>query len=79
VPQPELLRSDACQLVISPRPPDAADLLQRRLFADRYRVFYDANVRPAPVSLADYLAAEHVTVVYEPRRSLDIDRILATR
>jgi DNA-binding transcriptional LysR family regulator len=76
VPQPELLRSDACQLVISPRPPDAADLLQRRLFADRYRVFYDPNVRPAPVSLADYLAAEHVTVVYEPRRSLDIDRII---
>jgi hypothetical protein len=28
-----------------PRPPDAADLLQRRLFTDRYRVFYDANVR----------------------------------
>lgn len=76
VPQPELLRSEACQLVISPRPPDAADLLQRRLFADRYRVFFDANVRQAPASLADYLAAEHVTVVYEPRRSLDIDRII---
>lgn len=77
VPQPELLRSESCQLIVTPRPPDAADLLQRRLFADRYRVFYDADVRTAPRDLDDYLAAEHVTVVYEPRRSLDIDLVLA--
>lgn len=76
VPSAEMLRSETCQLLISPRPPDAGDLLQRRLFADRYRVFYDANVRQAPQDLADYLAADHVTVVYEPRRSLDIDRLL---
>ena len=77
VPQAELLRAEACQLVISPRPPDAADLLQRRLFADRYVVFFDAAVRAAPRDLGEYLAAEHLTVVYEPRRRLDIDRVLA--
>ncbi|MCA0244606.1 MAG: LysR family transcriptional regulator [Proteobacteria bacterium] len=76
VPQAELLRAEACQLVISPRPPDAADLLQRRLFADRYVVFFDAAVRAAPRDLDEYLAAEHLTVVYEPQRRLDIDRVL---
>lgn len=73
IPSAELLRSDRCQLAISPRPPEGADILQRRLFDDRYVVFYDPSVRPAPRDLADYLAAEHVTVVYEPQRNLDID------
>lgn len=77
VPTPELLRDGQCQLVLSPRPPAAADLLQKRLFEDRYAVFYDAALRPAPDGLDDYLAAEHVTVVYEPRRTLDLDQWLA--
>ncbi|MEK8052286.1 LysR family transcriptional regulator [Ideonella sp. DXS22W] len=76
VPTPEMLRDGACQLVLSPRPPEAADLVQKRLFEDRYAVFYDAEQRPAPAGLADYLAAEHVTVVYEPRRALDLDQWL---
>lgn len=76
VPHAELLRGEACQLVITPRPPDAGDLMQRRLFADRYQVFFDATQRDAPRDLDDYLAADHVTVLYEPRRSLDIDRVL---
>jgi DNA-binding transcriptional LysR family regulator len=73
IPSAELLRSDRCQLAISPRPPEGTDILQRRLFGDRYAVFYDPAVRHAPADLADYLAAEHITVVYEPQRSLDID------
>ena len=77
VPTAEMLRDGLCQLVISPRPPDAGDLLQKRLFEDRYAVFYDATQRSAPATLADYLAAEHVTVVYEPRRPLDLDQALA--
>jgi DNA-binding transcriptional LysR family regulator len=40
-------------------------------------VFYDPAVRAAPRDLADYLAAEHATVVYEPRRGLDLDQHLA--
>jgi DNA-binding transcriptional LysR family regulator len=77
VPGADLLRGEACQLVISPRPPDAGDLLQRRLFADRYRVFFDATAREAPRTLQDYLAAEHVTVLYEQGRTLEVDRLLA--
>lgn len=77
IPSPELLRTDYCQLVISPRPPDAGDIVQKRLFDDRYVVFYDPTQRAAPRDLHDYLAAEHVTVVYEPQRNLDIDDHLA--
>jgi DNA-binding transcriptional LysR family regulator len=73
IPSTEMLRTDRCQLAISPRPPEGGDILQRRLFNDRYVVFFDPEVRPPPASLDDYLAAEHITVVYEPQRSLDID------
>ena len=76
VPTADMLRDEHCQLAISPRPPEGSDILQKRLFDDSYRVFYDASQRSAPESLADYLAADHVSVLYEPRRSLDIDQIL---
>ncbi|EGI78357.1 LysR family transcriptional regulator [Hylemonella gracilis] len=77
IPSLEMLRDDDCQLVLSPRPPDGADIVQKRLFEDAYRVFHDPAVRAAPRDLADYLAADHVTVVYEPRRGLDLDQHLA--
>jgi DNA-binding transcriptional LysR family regulator len=76
-PQPALLREQGCDLVITPRPPEAADLLQKRLFEDRYVAYFDDAVRASPTTRADYLAAEHVTVRYEDRRSLDIDHWLA--
>ena len=79
VPRLETLRNDDCQLVISPRPPDGTDILQKRLFEDRYRVFYDPRVRSAPKNRAEYLAADHATVVYEPRRSLDLDQHLSSK
>ena len=78
-PTPEMLRDERCQLIVSPRPPEGAEILQKRLFEDRYRVFYDPAERAAPKSLGDYLAADHVTVVYEPRRSLDLDQHLAAK
>lgn len=79
IPSLEMLRHAHCQLVISPRPPDGADILQKRLFEDEYRVFFDPAQRTAPTSRAQYLAAQHVTVVYEPRRALDLDQWLAAR
>ena len=79
IPTLDMLRHDQCQLVISPRPPEGSDIFQKRLFEDRYRVFYDAQVREAPRTKAEYLAAEHVTVVYEPQRALDLDNELARR
>lgn len=79
VPTAEMLRDSHCQMVISPRPPEAGDMMQKRLFEDRHAVFYDATVRDAPRDTGDYLAAEHVTVVHEPRRPLDVDQVLAER
>ena len=77
VPTLEMLRHEHCQLIVSPRPPAGGDIVQKRLFEDRYRVFYDAAVRPPPRSRAEYLAARHITVVYEPQRPLDLDQHLA--
>lgn len=79
VPSSEMLRDEHCQLAISPRPPEAGDILQKRLFEDDYRVFYDPAQRAAPARLDDYLAAEHVTVLYAPRRMLDVDLQLEAR
>lgn len=78
-PGAELLRSDACQLVISPRPPDGTDIVQKRLLQDEWRVFYDSTVREAPASETEYLAAQHVTVAYEAHRGLDLDAQLQAR
>jgi DNA-binding transcriptional LysR family regulator len=69
VPGLEMLRDEHCQLVISPRPPDGADIMQKRLFEDEYRVFYDPAAPHGPRTRAAYLAAEHITVVYEPARA----------
>ncbi len=77
IPSLDMLRLEHCQLVISPRPPEGGDILQKRLFEDRYRVFYDPAIRRSPASRAEYLAADHITVVYEPRRALDLDQHLA--
>ena len=78
-PSVEMLRDEHCQIVLTPRPPEGSDILQKRLFEDSYRVFYDASRREPPRSADEYLAAEHVTVLYEPRRRLDIDEELAER
>jgi DNA-binding transcriptional LysR family regulator len=79
VPTVEMLRDEQCQLVISPRPPDASDVLQKRLFESAYRVFFDNACRSAPSSLEEYQSAEHITVSYDPPRQLDIDQLLASR
>jgi DNA-binding transcriptional LysR family regulator len=79
VPSLEMLRDGGCDLAISPRPPDGSDILQKRLFEDHYRVFFDASVRQAPRSRSAYLAAEHITVLYERRRQLDVDHQLESQ
>ena len=79
VPRAEMLRDGRCDVVISPRPPEVGDLMQKRLFDDQYRVFHDPSQRKAPSSIDDFLAADHVTVMYEPRRALDLDDLLASQ
>lgn len=79
-PSAALLREGGCELLITPRPPEGSDILHKRLFEDRFAVFYDAQARRAPADAAAYLGAEHVSVLYEqPRRALEIDDWLAAR
>lgn len=77
VPSVDMLRSGQCDLVISPRPPEGGDIVQKRLFEDQYRVFYDPAQRDAPRNLADYLGSDHITVFYGTSRSLNIDSLLS--
>jgi len=79
IPSVELLRGEHCHLAITPRPPESDEVLQKRLFEDRYLVFFDADERGPPRSLGEYLAAEHISVMYESGRTLELDQRLAER
>jgi DNA-binding transcriptional LysR family regulator len=79
VPSADMLRNAECHLVISPRPPDAADIVHKRLFDDRYRIFFDAAQREAPTSRDEFERAEHVKVLHAPHRALEVDRLLDER
>ncbi len=79
VPTMEMLRDRRCELVVSPRLPEGSDIWHEPLLEDRYRVFFDAACRAAPEGMHDYTAADHVTVVYDSDRALDVDRFLASR
>jgi DNA-binding transcriptional LysR family regulator len=76
IPTLEMFRSNQCLLAISPRPPLGTEIMQKRLFTDRYLVFFDGSQRAAPASLDEYSAAEHVTVSYTSTQHLEIDRHL---
>lgn len=78
-PTAELLREGRCDLIVTPRPPEASDLLQKRLLTDRYVCFFDSRERVAPATPAEYLAARHVTVAYEDGRRLEFDERLEAR
>ncbi len=76
IPTLDMLRTNQCTLAISPRPPDGIEVMQKRLFEDRYRVFFDGMQRDAPRDMQEYSAAEHVTVSYTSTQHLEIDRFL---
>ncbi|MGV6849221.1 MAG: LysR family transcriptional regulator [Marinibacterium sp.] len=69
VPDPELLRSDRCQLMLTPLPPDGPDIFQKLLMTSPLMVFYDAERRDPPADWADYCAAEHVEVRFPDGRN----------
>ena len=79
VPGPELLRDAGCDLLVTPRPPDAADVVHRRLFEDHYRVFFDARQVDPPKRRSDFLALDHLAVIHESDRRMDVDVWLERR
>ena len=76
-PTADILREGACDLLITPFPPEGADILQRNIFRDDYVCFYDPAMRGPPTTRADYLAARHVTVVYPDKTRLVFDTAMA--
>lgn len=72
VPDPALLRSDRCQLVLTPLPPDGPDIYQRHLFTSPLQIYYDASHRNPPDSWQSYCAAEHVEVRFSDGRSANV-------
>ncbi len=72
-PTADILREGGCDLLITPYPPDGADLMQRRLFRDTFVCFFDPARRTAPANAAEYLAARHVSIAYPNRTRLTFD------
>lgn len=62
VPSVALLRDGRCDLILTPLPPDAGDLFQQSLFTGDMKCFYDPAVTTPPKTLAEYMAAEHISV-----------------
>lgn len=62
VPSVALLRDARCDLILTPLPPDAPDLIQQKLFSGMMMCFFDSSQTEAPGSMQDYLDADHVTV-----------------
>jgi len=75
-PTPGMLREDRVDLLITPLPPSGTDIVQKRLLQDHYVCYYDPKARSAPATLADYLGARHITVIYTGNERLDFDRRL---
>ncbi|TBW56397.1 LysR family transcriptional regulator [Marinobacter halodurans] len=79
IPTPDRLRRDLCDLMITPHPPPASDILQRRLLDDRMVVFYDPTQREAPADMAEYLASRHISIVFNTGERLGMDEVLASQ
>ncbi|WP_317932970.1 LysR family transcriptional regulator [Halioxenophilus sp. WMMB6] len=76
-PSSELLREARCQLLITPFPPEGADIFQQRLFDDEMACFYDGSVRSAPTTSEAFNAAEYIEVLFDDQQSNQ--RLLAQR
>lgn len=62
VPTVRLLREARCQLIVSPLPPEGADIHTEKLFEDGIACFYDADCRAAPQKLEDLIESEFIEV-----------------
>ncbi|MBD3657288.1 MULTISPECIES: LysR family transcriptional regulator [Marinobacter] len=79
MPRAEMLRKDLCDLIISPHPPAAGDIMQRGLLGDRMVVFYDPTRRDPPQDLAGYLQADHVALMFAAGEKPSLETALEVR
>lgn len=64
IPTVESLRDGDIDLILSPMAPDAPDVMQKRLFDSGGSCFYDASIRKAPNSEADYKNACYISLTF---------------
>lgn len=72
VPDADLLRSNRCQLMLTPLPPDTRDLYQKHLLTSPMRIYYDATMRDPPLTWDEYCSADHVAVRFADGRSAQV-------
>ncbi len=72
VPDAAILRSDRCQLMLTPMPPDGPDIFQKRLMQSEMRIYYDARHRAPPSTWGAYCQADHVQVRFADGRSAQV-------
>ena len=78
-PAAEPLREQRCDMILTPRPPEATDILQKRIMVDRYACFFDASHRSAPATPAEFAESQHIVIVFEGTRKLDFDLYLESQ
>jgi len=79
IPSADMLRKDVCDLIISPHPPEATDIMQRGLMADRMVVFYDPAHREPPADLTDYLKSDHIALLFATGEKPSLDISISAR
>ncbi|WP_150911660.1 LysR family transcriptional regulator [Marinobacter halotolerans] len=79
IPNADMLRKDVCDLIISPHAPETTDIMQRGLMTDHMVVFYDPACRKAPETLADYLKADHIGILFGAGEKTALEGSLAAR
>ncbi|KAB7622752.1 LysR family transcriptional regulator [Alkalilimnicola sp. S0819] len=79
IPNADMLRGGDCDLMITPFPPDDGDIRQKRLLDEHHICYYDAEMREAPRSTQEYLAAHHLSLLFPDGERSNVDRILESR
>ncbi|MDC0662825.1 LysR family transcriptional regulator [Marinobacter sp. SS21] len=79
IPSADMLRKEVCDLIISPHPPSASDVMQRRLLDDQMAVFFDPAQRTPPTTLADYLQAQHIAILFGTGERTALEGSLSAR
>ena len=61
-PTTAMMRDARCHLALTPFPPEATDIMQKKVLEGEMMCFFDGAVRPAPSTWAEYCLADHIAV-----------------
>ena len=79
IPTAELLREKKCDLAIVGTSPNSSDIIQKPLFNMNTVVFYDQDIRNAPIDMEDYLESVHIGISFLQNFKGGVDDILSTQ